>query len=95
MKYVQSDIKVVNIGDNVFDKDINVPSKNGQQDVNETDGYISKIRVNGKTYKLRCEIVEVYDMTCQKCGAQLQLHYGSGRCEYCGTYYSTQLKIME
>ena len=63
-------------------------------DNKQADGYISRIVVNGKTYKLRCEIVEVYDITCQKCGAQLQLHYGSGRCEYCGTYYSTQLKVI-
>jgi len=95
MKYVQSEMKVVNVGDNVFDKDINVPNKIGQQDVDETDGYISKIRVNGKNYKLRCEVVEVYDMTCPKCGSPLQLSYGNGKCEYCGTCYSTQFKLVE
>ena len=59
------------------------------------DGYISKITVGGKTYKLRCEVVEVYPMTCQKCGGQLELKYGHGKCSYCGTHYSTNFKVVE
>lgn len=46
---------------------------------NDYDGYISAIRLpDGKTYKLRCEVVEVYPITCPKCGASFELHYGSG-----------------
>ena len=60
------------------------------------DGYISSIRLpNGKTYKLRCEVVEVYSTDCPKCGGQVELKYGSGRCPYCGTNYTTQFKLME
>ena len=60
------------------------------------DGYISKIRLpNGKTYKLRCEVVEIYPMTCPKCGGQVELHYGTGECKSCGTHYTTQFKITE
>ena len=61
----------------------------------EADGYISKIYHNGKTYKLRCEVVEVYAMTCPKCGGQLELKYGTGRCEHCGTSFTTQFKVVE
>lgn len=34
----------------------------------ELDGYISKIVVGGKRYGLRCDVVEVYPMSCPKCG---------------------------
>ena len=81
MKYVQSEMRSVAIGEKVFD--------------DEVDGYISRVTVGGKTYKLRCEVIEVYDMTCPKCGSPLQLSYGNGKCEYCGTCYTTQFKLVE
>lgn len=59
------------------------------------DGYISKIHVNGKTYALRCEVVEARPITCTKCGASFQLKYGEGQCEHCGTYYTTRFYIEE
>ena len=59
------------------------------------DGYISKISVGGKIYALRCEIVEARPITCSKCGASFQLKYGEGRCDHCGTYYTTHFYIEE
>ena len=44
----------------------------------EMAGYISKIQVQGKTYKLRCEVVEARPIICKKCGASFQLKYGEG-----------------
>ena len=61
----------------------------------QSDGYISKISFNGKTYNLRCEIVEVYSIVCSKCGASFELKYGTGQCNHCGTYYTTQFKLIE
>ena len=61
----------------------------------EYEGYISSIQVHGKKYKLRCEVVEVYAMTCPKCGSPLELKYGSGTCGFCGTSYTTQFKLQE
>ena len=61
----------------------------------QIDGYISKIQLGDKTYKLRCEVVEVYPMTCPKCGGQVELHCGTGECKSCGTKYTTQFKITE
>ena len=61
----------------------------------ELDGYINRITFNGKTYGLRCEIVEIYPITCPKCGCSFELKYGSGRCPACDTYYTTQFKIIE
>jgi rRNA maturation endonuclease Nob1 len=61
----------------------------------QVDGYISKISFGGKTYALKCEIVEVYPITCPKCGASFELKYGSGQCDHCGTYYTTQFKLIE
>ena len=52
----------------------------------ELDGFISRIKLpNGKTYGLKCEIVEARPITCKKCGASFQLKYGEGQCEHCGT----------
>ena len=31
--------------------------------------------MGGKTYKLRCEVVEVYPMTCKKCGGQYTTNF--------------------
>lgn len=61
----------------------------------EYEGYISEFLIGGKRYKLRCEVVEVYPMICPKCGGQLELKYGHGKCEYCGTAFSTQFKVVE
>ena len=59
------------------------------------DGYISKIKIHGKLYQLRCEVVEIYPIMCPKCGASFELKYGSGKCPHCDTYYTTQFKIVE
>ena len=59
------------------------------------DGFISAICIAGKTYKLRCEVVEVYPMICPRCGGRVELHYGSGNCQSCGTGFTTQFKIVE
>ena len=60
------------------------------------DGYISKIKLpNGKIYKLRCEVVEIYPIICPKCGASFELKYGNGQCPYCNTCYTTEFKIKE
>jgi len=66
------------------------------KDGKEFDGYISSVQLpNGKVYKLRCEITEIHPMTCQKCGGPVTLKYGYGKCDFCGTCYSTQFKIVE
>ena len=61
----------------------------------DCDGYISKIKIRDKTYKLRCEVVEVYPITCPKCGGSFELRYGSGQCPHCDTYFTTQFKLAE
>lgn len=59
-------------------------------------GYISKVRMpDGKLYALKCEVVEVYPMTCPKCGGQLELKFGHGKCSFCGTHFTTNFKISE
>lgn len=65
--------------------------RNGQ----EFEGYINQISVCGKIYKLRCEVVEVYAMNCPRCGGELKLEYGSGKCQYCDTTFTTQFKLVE
>lgn len=64
-------------------------------DFDSDQRYISKIRIDGIMYKLRCEIVEVHPLTCTKCGSPLELHNGHGKCEYCGTSYSAIMSIVE
>jgi rubrerythrin len=61
----------------------------------DVDGYISTICINGKAYKLRCEVVEIYPLVCPKCGGSFNLKYGHGQCPYCDTNYSTQFKLIE
>ena len=69
--------------------------KNEYDKDKELAGYVSRITVNGKTYGLKCAIVEVYPITCPKCGSSFELKYGSGQCPACETYYTTQFKLIE
>lgn len=61
----------------------------------EFSGYINSIQLDGKLYKLQCEVVEVYPMSCPKCGAPIKLRYGQGHCPYCDTHYTTKFSIQE
>ena len=61
----------------------------------DCDGYISKICLCGKTYKLRCEIVEVHPLICTRCGHPLELHNGRGQCPACGTNFSAVVQVVE
>lgn len=65
------------------------------KDKEKIDGYISKIQLEDKVYALRCEIVEIYATTCPKCGGNITLKFGTGKCDYCGTSYTTQFKMIE
>jgi len=44
----------------------------------ELDGYVSRICLDGKTYGLKCEVVEARPIVCKKCGASFQMKYGEG-----------------
>ena len=59
------------------------------------DGYINRIQIGGKTYALKCEIIEAKPIVCKKCGGPVELKFGHGKCEYCGTFYSTNFTIIE
>ena len=61
----------------------------------QCDGYINRINLFGKVYKLQCEVVEIYPIICPKCGGDVTLSYGNGQCDYCGTRYTTNFKITE
>jgi len=76
-------------------RDAHVSMCEAPDDFDSDQHYISKIRIGGITYQLRCEIVEVHPLTCTKCGSPLELHNGHGRCEYCGTSYSAIMSIVE
>lgn len=61
----------------------------------DVDGYISYISLYGKKYALRSQVVEVYPITCPKCGASFELKCDSGQCPHCETYYTTEFKLVE
>ncbi len=59
--------------------------------------YINSIMLPGMTepYYFQSDPVGVFPVTCPKCGASFELHDGSGKCEHCGTNFSSQFKLME
>ena len=60
------------------------------------DGFINRITMsNGKTYALQTELITVKPLVCPRCGSSFQLRYGEGRCEYCGTYFTTKFSLEE
>lgn len=59
-------------------------------------GWISSIQLpDGRKYKLKCEIVQAHPLTCPKCGGNVTMNMGWGKCDYCGTNYSAVVKIEE
>ena len=61
----------------------------------EFAGYIHSVKRGGKLYKLQCEVVTVNPIVCPKCGGSFELKYGNGRCNYCGTYFTTKFNVEE
>jgi len=61
----------------------------------EVAGYVNKIQIGNKLYKIRAEVTEVYPMTCTKCGAPMKLYHGEGTCDHCGTSFTTMYKVVE
>lgn len=61
----------------------------------EFAGYVNSIQLGDKIYKLQCEVVEVYPMSCPKCWAPIELRYGQGHYPYCDTHYTTKFSIQE
>lgn len=59
------------------------------------DGFISSVQLNGKLYGLKLAVVEAYPIRCKNCGSSFELKYGSGKCDCCGTYYTTEFKLVE
>lgn len=71
-------------------------SKLIDKDGKEFDGYINRVAMpDGKIYKLQCEVVEVYPTICPRCGGKVELKYGTGACQSCGTNFTTQFKLIE
>ena len=64
-------------------------------DGTEVDGFINKITIGNKIYALQCKLIEAYPITCPKCGGTFELSFGHGRCDFCGTYFTTEFKITE
>ena len=65
------------------------------EDGTEVDGFINKISIGDKTYALQCKVIEAHPITCPKCGGTFELAYGRGKCDFCGTYFTTEFKITE
>ena len=65
------------------------------KDGTKVDGFIHAITLNGKTYGLECYVLEAHPITCPKCGGTFELAFGKGKCDYCGTYFTTEFKITE
>ena len=64
------------------------------EDGTQVDGLIDKIKLpNGKVYALQCKVIEAHPITCPKCGGTFELAFGRGKCDFCGTYFTTEFKI--
>lgn len=60
------------------------------------DGFISAIKMpDGKIYGLKCRVIEAHPITCPKCGGTFELAFGRGKCDFCGTYFTTEFKLEE
>lgn len=70
--------------------------KNINGETEWVDGFVSTILMpNGKKYGLQANLIEVKEIKCKNCGHPLQLRYGEGTCQMCGSHYTTQFEIAE
>lgn len=71
-----------------------IRTENGEEKY--VDGFINSIVMrDGKVYGLQASIVAVKPMQCPKCGGTVTLHYGEGKCDFCGMGYTTKFEIVE
>ena len=62
----------------------------------EVDDFFSVIQTpDGRKYGLKCAVIEAYPINCPNCGSTFELAFGKGRCEHCGTYFTTEFKLQE
>lgn len=59
------------------------------------DGWIDSVNVGGKRYAIKAAIVEYHALTCPKCGGQIRMHNGMGKCQFCDTEFSATIRLVE
>lgn len=59
------------------------------------DGWIDSVKVDGKKYAIKAAIVEYHALTCPKCGGQIHMHNGMGKCQFCDTELSATIRLVE
>lgn len=65
-------------------------------DGTEVDGFISKLILpDGRVMALKVNVVTAYPIKCPNCGSSFELAFGKGKCDFCGTYFTTEFKIEE
>lgn len=64
------------------------------KDGRKVDGFIHSIQMpDGKLYALQCQVIEAHPITCPNCGGTFELAFGKGKCDFCGTYFTTEFKL--
>lgn len=67
---------------------------NGEE--RHVDGFISTVQLpNGKVYALKCIVDTVKPLTCPKCGGTVHLKFGEGKCEFCGTEFTSKFELVD
>ena len=60
------------------------------------DGFVSSIILpDGKILGLKASIIAVKPISCPKCGGQVTLRYGEGKCDFCSTHFTTKFELIE
>lgn len=84
------------IEDSTYKKVYESEIKKPKEKTKPVDGYISYIELHGKRYGIKAVVVEAHPITCKKCGHTFELDgFGRGKCEYCGTNYTTHYYVEE
>ena len=71
------------------------PAETHESTTGPYDGWIDSVQVNGKKYAIKAAIVEYHALTCPKCGGQIRMHNGMGKCPFCDTEFSATIRLVE
>lgn len=93
-------MRTIDINTNAFEITAYRPTYMEPAEIHESvhgpyDGWIDTVNVDGKKYAIKAAVVEYHALTCPKCGGQIHMHNGMGKCQFCDTEFSATIRLVE
>ena len=71
------------------------PAETHESSHDPYSGWIDSVTIDGKIYAIKAAVVKYHALTCPKCGGQIHMHNGMGKCQFCDTEFSATIRLVE